>query len=97
MAYDYKTEPYKHQIDALEKAAHHVEWAFFMDMGTGKTKTTIDNIGILYHERKINSAVVVAPKSVYLNWEREIDTHLPDAIQRHIHCWNVTKNKKFGS
>jgi SNF2 family DNA or RNA helicase len=95
MAYNYKTEPYKHQIDALEKAAHHVEWAFFMDMGTGKTKTTIDNIGLLYHERKINSAVVVAPKSVYLNWEKEIDTHLPDAITRHIHSWNVTKNKKF--
>jgi len=95
MAYNYKTQPYKHQFDALEKAAHQVEWAFFMDMGTGKTKTTIDNIGILYHERKINSAVVVAPKSVYLNWGKEISNHLSDDINFHIHMWNVTKTKKF--
>jgi len=65
---NFKTKPYQHQIDALNKAAHQVEWAYFMDMGTGKTKTTIDNIGILYQQRKINSALVVAPKSVYLNW-----------------------------
>lgn len=95
MDYKFKTKPYGHQIDALKKAAHQVEWAYFMDMGTGKTKTTIDNIGILYQERKINSALVVAPKSVYLNWEREIEAHLPDAVDRYVHSWNVTKDKKI--
>ena len=95
MDYKFKTKPYKHQIDALNKAAHQVEWAYFMDMGTGKTKTTIDNIGILYQQRKINSALVVAPKSVYLNWEQEIKTHLPDDIKRNIHCWNVSKVTKW--
>jgi len=62
-----------------------------MDMGTGKTKTTIDNLGILYKEGKIESALIVAPKSVYAMWEKEITNHLPDDIERIIQVWNLTK------
>ena len=36
-----------------------------MEMGTGKTKVTIDNMAYLYLQRKIDSALVIAPKSVY--------------------------------
>jgi SNF2 family DNA or RNA helicase len=76
MEYQFKTSPYKHQLDALNDCKDKENWAFFMDMGTGKTKTTIDNLGILYLEGVIDSALIVAPKSVYAMWEREITNHL---------------------
>ena len=51
MRYKFKFEPYKHQLDALTKAWNKEFFAFFMDMGTGKSKVLIDNIGILYEKR----------------------------------------------
>ena len=52
--YPYKTKPYEHQRNALNQSAEKTEWAYFMEMGTGKTKVTIDNIAYLYLQRKIN-------------------------------------------
>ena len=42
--YPYKTKPYEHQKNALNESAEKVQWAYFMEMGTGKTKVTIDNL-----------------------------------------------------
>ena len=39
----------------LTQSAEKTEWAYFMEMGTGKTKVTIDNIAYLYLQRKITS------------------------------------------
>ena len=89
--YKFKTEPFTHQKVALEKCWNKNEYALFMEMGTGKTKVIIDNIGILKQQNLINIAVIVAPKSVYLNWEDEINTHLSDDIPHVIYSWNKTK------
>jgi SNF2 family DNA or RNA helicase len=91
MDYQFKTSPYKHQLSALKDASDKENWAFFMDMGTGKTKTTIDNLGILFQEGKIESALIVAPKSVYAMWEKEIENHLSEKIDRIVQVWNLTK------
>jgi superfamily II DNA or RNA helicase len=45
--YKFKTKPYDHQIIALQQSWNKKEYAWFMEMGTGKTKVAIDNIGIL--------------------------------------------------
>jgi len=38
--------------------------------------------------KKLNSAVVIAPKGVYRNWERlEIPIHLPDHIETRVTTW----------
>jgi SNF2 family DNA or RNA helicase len=66
-----------------------------MEMGTGKTKVTIDNIAYLYLQRKINSVLIIAPKSVYLNWETEIEIHMPDVLKYKIYKWNVDKDKDY--
>ena len=95
MDYKFKTKPYEHQLQAIKDCKDKVNWAFFMDMGTGKTKTTIDNLGMLYQEKKIESALIIAPKSVYAMWEKEINTHLSDDIHRYIQVWNLTKTKKI--
>ena len=66
-----------------------------MEMGTGKTKVTIDNIAFLFLQRKIDSCLIIAPKSVYLNWQSEIETHLPDVIKYRIFKWNIDKPKDY--
>ena len=91
--YPYKTEPYKHQRDALQQSAEQTQWAYFMEMGTGKTKVTIDNIGYLSFKGKIDSVLIIAPKSVYTIWETEINSHMPNAIKYKIHKWNIDKQK----
>ena len=69
MGYMYKTKPYQHQRDALIKGADQYNFAYFMEMGTGKTKVSIDNAAYLYQEKKVNVVLVVAPNSVYRNWQ----------------------------
>ena len=90
--YPYKTKPYEHQRNALQQSAEKVHWAYFMEMGTGKTKVTIDNLSYLYLKQDIDSALIIAPKSVYTIWENEIKTHMPDEVQREIFKWNIDKN-----
>ena len=50
MKYKFKTKPFKHQAEALEKACNERYYAFFMEMGTGKTKVALDNLGMLYQQ-----------------------------------------------
>ena len=45
--------------------------AFLMDMGTGKTITTIALAGTLFHRHRITQLLVVAPKSIVDVWEQE--------------------------
>ena len=93
--YPYKTNPYEHQRNALNQSAEKVQWAYFMEMGTGKTKVTIDNMAYLFFQRKITAALIIAPKSVYTVWETEIDTHMPDVLKKRIYKWNIDKPKEY--
>ncbi len=93
--YPYKTKPYEHQRNALSESAEKNAWAYFMEMGTGKTKVTIDNIAYLYLQRKINTVLIIAPKSVYTNWQSEIETHMPDVLKYKIYKWNLDKPKDY--
>ena len=95
--YPYKTKPYDHQRTALNSSANENQWAYFMEMGTGKTKVTIDNFAYLYFTKKINAVLIIAPKSVYTIWENEIETHLPNEIKYKIFKWNIDKPKDYAS
>jgi SNF2 family DNA or RNA helicase len=82
MNYKFKTKPYAHQITALEKSWDKKAYAYFMEMGTGKSKVLVDNIAMLYDKGKINGALIIAPKGVYRNWySSEIPIHLASHIQ----------------
>ena len=70
-------------------------FAYFMEMGTGKSKVLIDNISMLYDRGKINGALIIAPKGVYKNWhDSEIPTHLVDHVQKKVVLWQALINKK---
>lgn len=85
LEFTYKTKPFEHQRTALKLGAKEKLYAYFMEMGTGKTKVSIDNACYLYTIGQIQSVIVIAPNSVYKNWEKEINTHssLPNYIFIH--------------
>jgi SNF2 family DNA or RNA helicase len=92
--YKFKTKPYAHQLTALEKSWEKEVYAYFMEMGTGKSKVLIDNISMLYDKGKINGALIIAPKGVYQNWyNSEIPTHLVDHIDKKMVLWQAMINK----
>ena len=94
MNYKFKTKPYDHQITALEKSWDKKEDAYFMEMGTGKSKVLVDNIAMLYDKGKINAALIIAPKGVYRNWfSGEIPEHLPSHIDHKTVLWTATTSK----
>ena len=90
-----KTEPYAHQLKALQLSHDKENFAYFMEMGCGKSKVLIDNIAWLYWHRKIDTAIIVAPKGVYTNWRNnEIPTHLTDDISAKVYIWKSNLNKR---
>ena len=70
-------------------------FAYFMEMGTGKSKVLLDNIAMLYDRGKINGALIIAPKGVYKNWfDSEIPVHMVDHIQKKMVLWQSNINQK---
>ena len=97
MNYKFKTKPYAHQLTALEKSWNKENFAYFMEMGTGKTKVLIDNLAMLYDKGKVNGALIIAPKGVVKTWyEQELPTHLPNHIDNVSVLWqsNITKSQQ---
>jgi SNF2 family DNA or RNA helicase len=98
MFYKFKTPPYAHQLKALEMSWNKEVFAYFMEMGTGKSKVLLDNIAMLYDKGKIDSVLIVAPKGVYKNWyDSEIPIHLVDHIERNVVLWKslITKEQQL--
>ena len=88
MNYKFKTKPYDHQLDALKASWDKEVFAYFMEMGTGKSKVLLDNAAILYDKGEINALLLIAPKGVYKNWfDSEIPTHLVDHIDKKMVLW----------
>ena len=82
-------------MTALEKSWNKETYAYFMEMGTGKTKVLIDNMSMLYDKGKIDGALIIAPKGVVKTWyEQEIPTHLPNHIENVTVLWQSNINKK---
>ena len=95
MNYKFKTKPYAHQLDALETSWDKENFAYFMEMGTGKSKVLLDNAAVLYDKGLINGLLLIAPKGVYKNWyDSEIPTHLPDHIEKKVVLWKTSDKSK---
>lgn len=70
-----RAAPYRHQIKAarfaLERLAQGGGAALLMEMGTGKTLTSIAIIGTLWNAGRIQRLIIVAPLSILGVWEDE--------------------------
>ncbi len=96
MDYEFKTKPFKHQAEAIKESWSKEYYALFMEMGTGKSKVALDNIGILFQRRFIKAALIIAPKGVYDNWVKgEIPAHLPESIECDVLRWEPKTTKTY--
>lgn len=68
--------PFKHQADALTFGKDREAFAYLMDMGTGKTKTAIDDAAYHFARGEIDRVLVVAPNGVHDQW-------IDDALEEH--------------
>tara|TARA_R100001480_G_scaffold4664_1_gene11226 strand:- start:377 stop:1822 length:1446 start_codon:yes stop_codon:yes gene_type:complete len=91
----FKTTPYKHQLDAFNISKDKKAYAYFMEMGTGKSKVLIDNLAYLHKLGQINAALILAPKGAYRIWTNvELEKHMPDSIDFVSTHWTPTPKKK---
>lgn len=73
---EFLTPPWKHQLEAIERAKDAPHFALFFDPGTGKTGTAIN---ILRHQFKeagrILRTLILCPPIVISNWKDEFAKH----------------------
>jgi SNF2 family DNA or RNA helicase len=92
--YAFKTKPYQHQYHGWDMAKDREEFAWFMEMGTGKSKICVDNFCWLYDQGKIDTVLIVAPKGVYRNWANiEVAKHAPTHIDYSLVAWENAPSK----
>ena len=75
-------EPYDHQRRAVNAAVRALVsdgyFALFMEMGTGKTKSTLDTAAVMAARGMVDGIVVVAPKGIMSTWvEEELPKNFP--------------------
>ena len=74
----YLTKPMEHQARAEDWSYNKEYFAYFMEQGTGKTKTTIDIASNWYLEGIIDAVMVIAPNGVHKQWGIEqVPIHSP--------------------
>jgi len=91
--YKFKTEPREYQRKGLDKAWEKRTFAFYMDMGTGKTKTLLDLFSAYYINGDIDRVLVVTKLSTKKNWMDEIRIHSP--IECDVMALDTSKAKAF--
>ena len=88
-AYDFVMPPMEHQAKALYLSGDEPDFAYFMEMGTGKTKVAIDNAVHLYLKGLIQAVLVMAPKGAYMNWSSvELPKHTPKTVRHRVLVWS---------
>lgn len=88
--YEFKTEPFDHQLKIFQETKDFSRFALFWEMGCGKTKPVIDTFAYQVQKGGARTLVVLAPNGVHTNWiTDEIPTHCP--IQLRTFCWNSQK------
>ncbi len=91
----FKTKPFKHQLDCRNKFGGAKAFALLAEPGIGKTKITIDNAAQLWASGDCNGLLVIAPNGVHHNWVlREIPIHMPDWVRYRMAAWSASPNKK---
>ena len=90
----FKTKPYKHQLECLNKFGRQQAFALLAEMGTGKTWIVINNLADLWSSGDCDAVLVLAPNGVHTNWTRlELPKHMPDWCRWKAAAWVSTPNK----
>lgn len=91
----FKTQPYRHQLECLNKFGRQQAFALLAEMGTGKTWIVINNIADLWSSEDCDAVLVLATNGVHTNWTRlELPKQMPDWVRYRAAAWVSTPNKK---
>lgn len=93
--YDFKTQPFPHQIECFEYSMKHPKFLLGDEQGLGKTKQSID-IAVARKTQFKHVLIVCGVNGLKHNWVREINTHSNE--RGHILGSKILKGKlKEGS
>ena len=97
--FNYPTDvkPMEHQTSAMRKAWNKREFALFMEMGTGKTFTTLALAGHRFDHHQIDAVLIICPTSIKPVWEWE-QKMSPVPTITHVHSAgkaNAIKTEAF--
>ncbi len=88
--FQFKTQPYAHQLEQFDRHKDAEYFALFNDMGTGKTKITIDIAAYKYCTNQIDAVLIIAPNHVHEQWIREQFPLHCSVPYRHV-TWSASK------
>lgn len=83
--YKFKLEPfapYAHQVRMFDFGRKRRHFAYLAEMGTGKSRATVDVLSYWMQTERIDGALILCPKAVLFNWERELAMWSPLAPER---------------
>lgn len=75
--YRWKTnEPFTHQLASLLLGIYNPHFFFFLHMGAGKSRISIDIMNYLYEKKDVDKTLILVPNIISGNsWGEQIDTH----------------------
>lgn len=74
--YNFKTNPFPHQIDGFNYGMEHTRWLLGDEQGLGKTKQVIDIAVAKKHQNNYPHCLIVCGvNGLKWNWQNEIATH----------------------
>jgi SNF2 family DNA or RNA helicase len=81
LAYTPRSAPLQHQQEALSIGWKREFFAYFLEMGLGKSRIVLEDFLLNYEDNRVDGLIIIAHKSVYGNWGR-IDRENPGEIQK---------------
>lgn len=93
---DYKIQPWKHQLDAIQRAKTIPNFALFFEQGCGKTAALINILRQKYETAGIiKPTLILCPLIVVENWRREFLAHSKIPDERIIPLTGPQGNRRF--
>lgn len=87
-------KPFLHQSQAVAYCMNLPKAALWLDLGLGKTFTSILVARLRHFKKQVRSVLVLAPKSLLRQWDEEIKRFTPSTESVSVHiCSGTPKNK----
>lgn len=74
----FKYEPFSYQYEGIAFLYPRQFCVLADEMGLGKTMQAISSIRLLLHAREVNEVLLICPKPLATNWQREFETWAPE-------------------
>lgn len=93
--YQFKTNPFNHQLQGFLLGRDHTAYAYFHEQGCGKTKVVLDGFAYLWEHNLVDVLIIVAPNGVHSNWiVEEVPAHLPERIPAESYYYKASMKRR---